>query len=84
MVMRKSVTLIELEKTLEQYPTKDDLRGALQKIEKSLKDAIVEFKDEILSEVKKNREETIVVSGYKDQIEDHEIRIDKLEKVAFP
>ena len=45
-----------------------------------LKDDLLTFKDEILGEVRKLREDVIAVIGYKDQIEDHETRIEKLEE----
>ena len=40
--------------------------------------------DEILGEIKAMREELTVVTGYKDQIEDHETRIEKIEEVLEP
>jgi hypothetical protein len=40
--------------------------------------------DRILKGVVANREEMIVVQGHKDQIEDHEIRITKIEKKLRP
>lgn len=82
--IEKFVTTEELEKILEQYPTKEDLKQALEKTEKSLTNTVTEFKDAILHEIKGMREESTVVTGYKDQLEDHEERIDKLEHVAFP
>ncbi len=48
------------------------------------KNDIVMFKDAILAEIQKMRDELAIIIGYKDQIEDHETRIEKLEKVAFP
>lgn len=51
---------------------------------KTLKDDLITFKDQILTEIKKLREEVAVVIGYKDQIEDHETRIEKLEGVLEP
>lgn len=50
--------------------------------QKSLRGDLLTFKDEILSEVQAMRQELSIVIGYRDQIEDHEIRIDKLESKA--
>jgi len=58
------------------FATKDDLK----KTQKSLKDTIIEFKDEILHEIKGLREEVTLVIGYKDQIEDIDYRVERLEK----
>ena len=44
------------------------------------KENLVDFKDEILHEIKGLREEITLVIGYKDQIEDHDYRIERLEK----
>jgi predicted nucleic acid-binding Zn-ribbon protein len=57
----------------------DDITGIKGNIT-GIKDAIVEFKDIILKEIQAMREELIIISGYKDTLEDHEIRIEKLEK----
>lgn len=46
----------------------------------ALKDDLVKFKDEILSEIIKLRDDITVVIGYRDMIENHELRITKLEK----
>lgn len=53
------------------------------KTEKRLKQDIVQFKDDILKEIKDLREEVTVVTGYKDTIEDHETRIEKLENTSI-
>lgn len=49
-----------------------------------LKNDIINFKDQILKEIKKLREDVISVTGYKGKIEDHETRIEKLEQVLKP
>lgn len=59
----------------------DEFSEKFSEARKKLKEDLVNFKDEILSEVKKLREEVTVVTGYKDQIEDHDTRINKLEEV---
>ncbi len=57
----------------------DDPNNSLRK---ELKNDLLTFKDEILGEIKDLRDDVAVVTGYKDQIEDHEVRIDKLERLA--
>lgn len=68
--------------------TNEDLIEAFGKIhsetKKELGDKIINFKDQILFEIKKLREDVATVTGYKDQIEDHETRIGKLEEVLQP
>ncbi len=44
------------------------------------KDNLVDFKDTILNEIKGLREDIAIVVGYKDEIEDHDYRIEQLEK----
>lgn len=47
---------------------------------RALKDGILEFKDQILHEIVKMREDFEVLTGYRGLIEDHEVRIKRLEK----
>ncbi len=61
---------------LTKFATKDDLKGYANK------EDIIKFKDAILKEIRDMRDEVALVIGYKDQIEDHEDRIDVLEKVV--
>ncbi|KKT38779.1 MAG: hypothetical protein UW22_C0006G0045 [Candidatus Gottesmanbacteria bacterium GW2011_GWB1_44_11c] len=78
---------------LKRFATKDDLKALearqdnkfaskddLKKTEKSMRDTIVDFKDEILHEIKGFREEIAIVIGYKDHIEDVDYRVERLEK----
>ena len=58
----------------EVFATKEDLNRY------ALKEDLVNFKDEILYEIRSMRQELVVIIGYKDQIEDHEVRLEKLEK----
>ena len=58
------------------FVTKDDLSA----MEKRQKDERISFKDAILKEISDMRDEVALVIGYKDQIEDHEDRIELLEK----
>ncbi len=55
----------------------------LDKIERvvdEVENKLILFKDEILHEVVAMREELAVTLGHRDMLEDHEIRITKLEK----
>ncbi len=61
------------------FATKDDLKA----LEKKLTNDILNFKDEILHEIVAFREEMSVVIGYSDRIENHDQRIEKLEKVVL-
>jgi hypothetical protein len=47
------------------------------------KDDLINFKDSILSEIIKLREDIEVVIGYRNIIEDHDIRIEKLETTVY-
>jgi hypothetical protein len=66
------LTKIDINKLKEAFVTKDEF--------KDLKNDIVTFKDEVLHEIIKLRDDITVVIGYRDMIEDHEQRIIKLEK----
>lgn len=82
--MRKSVTnfydVDDVKKMMkdvlrdENVATKDDLKGF------ATKDELVSFKDEILHEIKAMRDENTLLTGYKDQIENHDVRIEHIEK----
>lgn len=62
----------------------DEFSEKFSAAKKSLREDIVTFKDQILTEIKKLREDVAVITGYKDQIEDHETRIEKLEGILEP
>lgn len=44
------------------------------------KDDLIKFKDEILGEIVDLRADSAIDSGLHDKVEDHEVRIEKLEK----
>lgn len=73
--MRKSVTNL--------YHI-DDMRALIKNVLREEKvattDNLVTFKDEILTEIKAMRDENTLLTGYKDQIEDHDLRIEHIEK----
>lgn len=50
----------------------------------SLKEDIVEFKDEILHEILNLRDDIAVITRYREDIADHQRRIDELEKHVYP
>lgn len=51
-----------------------------EEIVKSVKDDIVSFKDEILKEIQDLRADVAITTGYRDMIEDHDQRIEVLER----
>lgn len=72
MLTNKDINILK-----EIFVTKEDLRNELNKY--ATKDDLINFKDAILSEILAMRDELRVVIGYRDQIEDHEVRIEKIE-----
>src|SRR3989344_4482853 len=62
---------------LKQFATKEDLKNY------ATRDDLVNFKDSILTEIIKLREDIQVVIGYRDMIEDHDQRIEKLETTVY-
>jgi len=73
------ITDADIKKLKRVFVTKDELMNA----NKSLRKDIVDFKDSILSEIIKLREDIEVVIGYRDMIEDHDQRIEKLETTVY-
>jgi ubiquinone biosynthesis protein UbiJ len=70
------ITDTDVTKLKKTFATKDELK----KVQKSLTDLITDFKDAILHEIKGLREDVAIVTGYKDQIEDIDYRVERLEK----
>lgn len=62
------ITDVDMKKLERKFATKNDL---------------VDFKDSILNEIIKLREDIEVVIGYRDMIEDHNQRIEKLETDVY-
>lgn len=58
------------------FATKEDLKNL------ATKNDLIKFKDQIISEIEKSREEMIVTKGYGNQLEDHGERISTLEKTS--
>jgi hypothetical protein len=67
--------------------TRNDIKEIVTEIvaenNKYLKDDILKFKDEILGEIVNLRDDFAVLTGYRDMIEDHGVRIEKLEHEVF-
>ena len=62
---------------LKRFATKDDLKNY------ATRDDLINFKDSILNEIIKLREDIEVVIGYRDMIENHDQRIEKLETTVY-
>lgn len=62
----------------------DDVKKMMKEVLKEAKvpstDTLAQFKDDLIKEIKDLRDEVTLVTGYKDQIEDHDYRIEKIEK----
>lgn len=89
----------ELRKELTRYATKEDLSNTTKEllnfmkdkkdeikteITSDLKNEILLFKDAILFEIKSLREEVVMIGGMRDMVENHEIRLAKLESNKIP
>ena len=70
------LTNSDINRLKETFATKDELQMA----KNDLKNDLVNFKDALLHEILAMRDELSVVLGYREQIEDHEHRLEKLEK----
>ena len=70
------LTNSDINKLKETFATKDELQMA----KNDLKNDLVNFKDAILHEILAMRDELSIVLGYREQIENHEHRLEKLEK----
>lgn len=57
-----------------------ELKGDIQGLRTELKDEILTFKDAILGEIINLREDFAVLTGYRDMIENHEVRLVRIEK----
>lgn len=67
------------------FVTKDDLDTLVSKnVFNQFKDKVLILFDRVIGELKTIREEQIILSGNKDQIENHETRINKFEEVLEP
>lgn len=66
---------------------KDTIQSMIQESKTELRDElhndILQFKDDILNEIIKLRDDIAITTGYRDKIEDHDARIDELEKHVY-
>ena len=74
---KDDLKLFATKEDLKRFATKDDLKNY------ATRDDLVNFKDSILTEIIKLREDIQVVIGYRDMIEDHDQRIKKLETTVY-
>ncbi|MDO8497918.1 MAG: hypothetical protein Q7S61_05245 [bacterium] len=56
------------------------VKELLDEQKEDLEEKITRFKDEILHEIVDLRDDVAVITGYRDMIEDHEIRLTSVEK----
>ena len=63
---------------LKDFVTKDDLKQEFSKY--ATKNDLIGFKDTILHELQAIRDNQELITNYKDQIEDHDFRIEHIEK----
>jgi hypothetical protein len=63
---------------LKNFATKDDLKQEFSKY--ATKDDLIGFKDTILHELQAIRDNQELITDYKDQIENHDVRIEHIEK----
>lgn len=59
---------------------RDVLKEEIQSSEKRFENKVLEFKDAILKEIKDMRDEVAIVGVSRDMVEDHELRIETIEK----
>lgn len=73
------ISLIPFSSRNELEATTVELIKYIGEVKTELKNDILTFKDQILHEINKLREDITVTTGYRDMIEDHEARIEVLE-----
>ena len=71
------ITDADIKKIGKVFVTKKDAKSF------ATKEDLINFKDDILSEIIKLREDIEVIIGYRDRIEDHDQRIEKLETTIY-
>ncbi len=82
LVAYNPLTLIFKKSIIVNMLTEKDVQTLIKEMKNifATKDEVVQFKDQILKEIKDLRDDVTVVVGYRDTIEDHEQRITKLER----
>lgn len=61
------------------FITKEEFNREFNGFRKEFMNIVIDFKDAILSEIIKLRGDIAITTGYRGIIEDHEVRIHKLE-----
>ncbi|MBU1200454.1 hypothetical protein KJ953_02860 [Patescibacteria group bacterium] len=84
--LKNLATKQDLKEELSNYATKQDLKEELSNY--ATRDDILSFKDEILTEIRKMREESLMIhyrvyDQHQPQLEDHEKRIGSLESFSI-
>ncbi len=85
----------DFQKLEDKFVTKDEWKSSVKELieyfqisqadlKKELREEIVIFKDQILTEIIKLREDIAIVVGYRSMLENHELRIEKLEAKNIP
>lgn len=67
-------------KPLSEEVFRDVLKEEIQSVEKRFENKVLEFKDAVLKEIKDMRDEVAIVGVSRDMIEDHDQRIETIEK----
>lgn len=67
-------------KSLSEEVFRDVLKEEMQSLEERFENKVLEFKDAILHEIAKMRDEVTIVGGQRDMLEDHDQRIETIEK----
>ena len=83
MLFKNTQEIIGLIKAFRQE-LKDDIKDSKKEVIKEVLNNILTFKDQILHEIIKLREDMTIVEGWSDRMEDHEVIIEKLEKKVLP
>jgi len=73
------ISLIPFSSRNELEATTVEIIKYIGEVKTELKNDILTFKDQILFEINKLRDDVTVTTGYRDMIEDHDVRIGKLE-----
>jgi hypothetical protein len=74
MLTKKDIQILK-----EVFVTRVEFKEEIANLRAALKNDIITFKDAIVGEIQSMREEIAIVIGYRDKIEDHEDRIERLE-----
>lgn len=82
--IRKMKKVFVTKDDIKNFVTKEDSKNFVTKQDSkkfATKEDLIDFKDTILGEIIKIREDMTIIIGYRDLIEDHDKRIEKLEYI---